>query len=410
MPKEMTSRNRVMASLNFKTADRVPKDIGGMASTGISAFAYPALVKLLGLKPRRPRIHDSYQMLAFPDMDVLDALGCDVVSVFWGATNAFDEPEKWQEYDFNDRLRARVRNDCLFTEENDGTILQPKLKAKMQPSSTVFNEEHCGQPFDLSGSLPKPDIREVKKQQQATLPTDDEIKTTVNLCKKVRQSTDKAIFFNGPINTGIAITSPGGIAVFPILCLTEPDYVADLHGLMTEYTIKRVELLLPSISPYVDIIMLSADDWGTQNNLIAPPHIYKDLFMPYSKKINEKIHSIAPDVKTFLHSCGAIYDLMDLIIESGFDILNPVQWPAGGKKYQQWKDKARNKITLWGGGVDSQHTLPQGSVNDIKKEVAEITAYMSQNGGYVFNSIHNILAEIAPEKIIAMYQTAGQVI
>ena len=405
----MTSRERVLKALNFEQVDRLPCDLGGMASTGISAFAYSALVKMLGLNPRKPRIHDSYQMLALPDMDVLDALGCDVVSVFWGVTNAFEEPEKWQEYDFNGRLPAMVRNRNLFTDEKDGTIIQPNLKAKMPPTSTVFNEEHGGQPFELSGSLPKPDIEEVRKQQKAALPTDEEIKAIVDLCKNARQLTDKAIFFNGPINVDISITSPGGIAIFPILCLTEPGYVADLHGLLTEYAIKRIEILLPSITQYVDIIMLSSNDLGTQNNLIAPPYVYENLFMPYLKKINDKIHLIAPDVKTFLHSCGAIYGLIDLIIESGFDVLNPVQWPAGGKQYCQWKDKARNRIALWGGGVDTQHTLPQGSVNDIEKEVTEITKCMSRDGGYVFNAIHNLLAEIAPEKIIAMYRAANRI-
>ena len=95
-----------------------------------------------------------------------------------------------------------------------------------------------------------------------------------------------------------------------------------------------------------------------------------------------------------------------MIIESGFNILNPAQWPAGGKTFKEWKDKARNRISLWGGGVNAQHTLPWGSVEDVVREVKEIVQYMRQDGGYVFNSIHNILAEIEPEKIIAMYKTA----
>ena len=404
----MTSRERLLKALNFETVDRVPRDLGGMASTGISAFAYPKLVAALGLPPRLPRVHDTYQMLALPDMDVLDALGCDVVSVFWGVTNAFEEPNKWQNYDFNGRLPARVRDRQTFQNRPDGSIIQPHLKIVMPPSSTVFDEEHGGQPFDLSAELPKPDLKLVRKQQEESLPTDKQIIETVELCKRIRNSTDKAVFFNGPVYTGIGITYHCGIAVFPMLCLTEPNYVADLHGMMTEYALKCVDLMLSAVAPYIDIVMMSADDWGTQNALIAPPRIFKELFLPYLKRINAHAKEAAPNVKRFLHSCGAIYDIIDLIVESGFDILNPIQWPAGGHSYKKWKDKCRNRIAMWGGGINTQHTLPFGTLADVETEVRQVVACFSENSGYIFNGIHNLLAETPPEKIIAMYRAAAQ--
>ena len=168
----------------------------------------------------------------------------------------------------------------------------------------------------------------------------------------------------------------------------------------------RGTTLVPEIGPYVDVIMMAADDWGTQNNLIASPKVFRNLFLPFYRRVTDECHRIAPNVKLFLHSCGAIYNLIDLVVESGFDILNPIQWPAGGHSYKEWKDKARGRIALWGGGVNSQVTLPLGTVEDVRKEVREVTQYMKQDGGYVFCNIHNILAEIAPEKVIAMYEEA----
>jgi uroporphyrinogen decarboxylase len=100
---------------------------------------------------------------------------------------------------------------------------------------------------------------------------------------------------------------------------------------------------------------------------------------------------------------------MDMVIESGFDILNPVQWPAGKYSYQQWKDKARKRIVLWGGGVNSQATLPLGSIEDIQREVRQVATCLGQDSGYVFCNIHNLLAEIPPEKVIAMYQAASTI-
>ena len=138
-----TPRERILQTLKFQTPDRLPKDLGGMCSTGISAFAYPKLVAALGLPPRRPRVEDTMQMLALPDLDVLDALGCDVVTICDGVTNALEQPDTWHEYEFNGRLPAFVRHPENFKVEPDGTIFQGSLR--MPTSSYVFDALHGGQ-------------------------------------------------------------------------------------------------------------------------------------------------------------------------------------------------------------------------------------------------------------------------
>lgn len=404
-----TSRERVLQALNFQTPDRMPKDFGGMRSTSISAFAYPKLIAALGLPPRLPRVEDTGQMLALPDLDVLDALGIDVVAILDGATNAFDQPELWHGYDFNGRLPALVRHPEDFHNEPDGAILQGRNR-RMPPSSFVFDEEHGGQPLDLSADLPKLDLKQLRREMQTRFIQDERIISIRGLCRRVRESTDRAVFFNdGALSAEIGIGAYSGLAIFPMLCITEPDYVTELHEIVTERAVANVRALLPEIHQDIDIIMLTADDWGTQRNLIASPKVYRELFLPYYRRLTDECHRIAPQVKLFIHSCGAIYNLIDLVIESGFDILNPVQWSAGKHTYREWKDKAQRqqtggRIALWGGGVNSQVTLPLGSVEDVRREVAEVTAYLNQDGGYIFCNIHNILAEIDPEKVIAMYR------
>jgi len=400
-----TSRDRVLQALAFQQPDRVPKDLAGMRSTGISAFAYPKLVAALGLPPRLPRVEDTYQMLALPDLDVLDALGIDVVTICDGVTNAFAEPEKWHPYDFNGRLPALVRDPALFTTEPDGTIVQGRRR--MPATSYVFDDPHGGQPVNLDADLPMYDLTAYARSLQAQELRDEQIIAIRDLCRRVRDSTDRAVFFNdAAIQSAICIHGHGGMAVFPLLCLTEPDYVLELHEILTVHNIKNLRALLPEIKDYVDILMLAADDWGTQNTTIASPAVFRSLFLPYRRRVNDECHRLAPQVKTFLHSCGAIFDILDMIIESGFDILNPVQWPAGGHSYKEWKDKARKRITLWGGGVNAQHTLPLGSVLDIRREASDIVHYMAEDGGYVFCNIHNLVAEIPPEKVIALYSAA----
>jgi uroporphyrinogen decarboxylase len=400
----MTRRERVLAALNFEETDRVPMDLGGMDSTGISCFAYPGLVAALGLPPRLPKVHDTGQMLALPDSDVLDALDSDVATVRLDLTNAYPQEDLWRRYDFNGRLPARVRFPERFEVREDGTIVQGNLT--MPPAAHVFEAEHGGQPFSLTGEIPRPDIHALAAAMRESRLRDGDLKRVTAHCRRARESTDRAILFGGP-PCHIGIGNHTGVALFPMLCLTEPNYVADLHETITTLLNEQIAELLDEIHPYIDLYHVTSDDWGTQNQCIASPQTYRDLFQPYYQRMNDTIHRHAPGVKTFMHSCGAIFDLLDDIIDSGFDVLNPVQWPAGGQGYRAWKDKTRGRIALWGGGVQTQSTLPLGTVEEVEREVAEVVSYLRQGGGYVFAAIHNILAEIPGDKVVALYRTVA---
>jgi uroporphyrinogen decarboxylase len=403
----MTSRQRVLAALNFTPTDRVPRDLSAMRSTGISAFAYPALVAALGLPPRLPRVYDTWQMLALPDLDVLDALACDVVTVRDGVTNAMPQPALWHPYDFGGRLPALVLDPSGFGLEADGTVTQWGC-GRMPPASYVFDEAHGGHRIIDEEELPREDLAALRRTLAASLPTDEEVAAQVAYYHRIRQATDRAVFVDSSwfiVNMGIG--AHGGFGIFPLLCLTEPDYVAELHAICLEHILQRVDLLLPAIRDDVDIIMTSADDWGMQHGLLASPDTYRTLFQPYYRQLNDRIHALAPGVKTFMHNCGAIYPLLEEFIASGFDILNPVQWSAGENGPRDWKAICRGRMSLWGGGVNAQATLPLGTVAEVEAEVRQVVPILADGGGYVFCNTHNILAEIGPEKITAMYRAAG---
>ncbi|MBS0662606.1 MAG: hypothetical protein JSR48_05035 [Verrucomicrobia bacterium] len=404
----MTSRERVLAALNFQPVDRLPRDLGGMRSTGVSAFAYQSLRAALRLPVKPTRVHDTAQMLALPHADVLDALGCDVVVVEGdGLTNAYEPSGEWFPYSFNGRIPgAQVRNPADYRALPDGTVTQGGT-ARMPVGAYVFNDEHAGQPLILDGELPRPDLRDVQSALERGLLRDEQIRSLRDTCRRVRDSTDRAVFFWGQLNMGLCIHGYGGLAVFPVLCLEDPDFVHELHDLHLEYALRNARALLPEIRDCIDIIGTDADDWGNQGSLMASPATFRELFLPYRLRHNAELHRLAPQAKTFLHSCGALYDILDLIVASGTDILNPVQWPAGGHSPAQWKEKVRGRMALWGGGVDSQHTLPLGSVADVEREVARNVRILGDGGGYVFANIHNLLADIPPAKIIAMYRAAA---
>jgi uroporphyrinogen decarboxylase len=312
----------------------------------------------------------------------------------------------WQPYDFDGRLLALVRDPNMFDVMPDGTVIQPAHQSKMPPCAYVFDAEHGGQPLVLDGDLPKPDLERLRQDIERNRLKEQDAAKLVPFFECVRSSTDRAILYCGP-QAGIGIANFGGIAVFPMLCLTEPDFVAELHDLVVSASVERAETLMAHIGPFIDVYQCCSDDWGTQDTTVASPEVFERLFQPYYRRFTDAIHTTSPNVKTFLHSCGAIYDILDQVVDCGFDVLNPVQWTAGGHSYKEWKDKARGRIALWGGGVNAQETLPLGTVDDVARQVSEIVPYMAESGGYVFNGIHNILAEIPGEKVVAMYRAAA---
>ncbi len=410
--KTMTSRERVLAALNFQETDRVPCDLDGMGSTSISAFAYPKLVEALGLPPRPTRIYDTWQMIAVVDRDVLDALECDCICVNAAASaNVLFDPEQWHPYDFNGRLEALVQDPSRFRTLAGGTIEQRAMPfvgvTHMPPNACVFSEEHGGQAIDLFGDCAKDDLEALAQQLDREALTPEAADEIAAYCRRAQAAGgDRAMLFNG---VSAMLGFRGGMANFSMLCLTEPEYVHELHEILIRAALRKAELLVPRIAPYVDIMLINSDDQGTQNSTILPPAVYRDLFTPYYRRLNDRIHALAPGVKTFYHSCGAIYPLLDAVIEGGFDILNPVQWTAGDNSPEEWKTRAGRRLALWGGGVDTQTVLPSAPVAAVEAQAAQMVKTFSPHGGYIFTAIHNIMAEIPPEKIIAMYRAAQQV-
>ncbi len=292
-----------MAALNFRGCDKLPKDLGGMASTGISAFAYPHLVAALGLSPRRPRVYDIIQMLALPDTDVLDKLDCDVVTINNGVSGAIDEPQKWYDYDFGGRLDAQVRNPDDFTEVAAGLFHKPS-NSTMIAGSYVFDEEHGGNSFDIFGDIPKPDIEQYEEALEKAVWTDRQIEEFVNYCRLVRNSTDRATLLECPINAKFGIAGFGRIAIYPLVCLTEPDFVLKFYSMLNEYSLKLIRTLLPLVKDYVDIIKIASDDWGTQNSLIASAD-YKYEYKTFDKShltIGVRVTVLLPKSKSLIVS------------------------------------------------------------------------------------------------------------
>jgi len=406
----MTSRERILAALSFQSVDRLPVDLGAMRSTGISAFAYPKLIEALGLPPRRPRVHDTTQMLAIVERDVQEAMGLDVELLdVAGNTALWEDAGEWHDFDYGGRLEARVRHPEAHRVLPGGTVEQKcgeQWNHRMPPGSHVFDALHGGQPVDLDGELPKEDLAALRRRLEGETVDANWLERVVATCRRARESSDRAILLH---DVGFPFGFRGGMAAWSMTCVEDPEYVHELHEILTQHAHRRLSAILPHLASYVDVLMVCADDQGTQASTILPPRLYRELYVPYQRRLNDLCHRLAPQVKTFYHCCGAIYEILDDVIASGYDVLNPVQWSAGGHSYREWKDRCRGRIALWGGGVNSQVTLPHGTTADVAAEAAEVASYLQEDSGFVFCPIHNLLAETPAEKVLALYGAAKRV-
>ena len=353
-------RNRVMDALDFKKPDRTPKDLGGMRSTSVSCFIYSDLRKIMGLEPALPVIYDKGQRLAIPEHDLLDALDCDVAFVQKEATNAFD-----------------IRKYCRPMKLDgyyDALEIDSSKFALYQEKSHVIPRGHTNYIFPQEGygisDLYMPSMEDLIIDMKNMLLSEHQLEEAARGLRRIRESTDRAIFLGG---FELYTEFIGGMANGSMLCLAEPEYVHEYYKIKTEYYIENISRLLPLIKDDVDIIFSGNNDMGTQISTILSPEACNEFFLKYYRQYNEVIKGIAPGIKTFLHSCGAIYDILDYIIEAEFDVLNPVQWTAGEHSYTEWKEKTYGRLALWGGGIDSQHVLAKAPVDEAVSKVMDVT-------------------------------------
>ena len=394
----MTSRERVLKALRHEKTDRIPIDLGGMASTGIMAIAYARLKEYLGITSGQIRVFDIGQQLAEVELEVLTRFGADVISL----TNSLgeDQPGFWKPWNLpngkNCQIPAGV--DLRPDEENEGWLVWENgvPTQRMSANSIYFTQifhplEGLTTPEELQ-AVPRPVI------------SDEELTILQTRAKFLYENTDFAIM----ANFGGSIHEIGqnlrGWAQFMIDLATGGAFIEDLIGGIVETHLLNLSLYLEAVGDYVQIIQFG-DDLGTQDRPQMSQKMYQQYLKPGHSKLYQYVHQNS-DCAVFLHSCGSIYPLIPDLIEAGVDILNPVQTSANNMDPQQLKTEFGDQITFWGGGCDTQHVLPNATPEEITQHVAERIKIFSPGGGFVFNQIHNIQADIPPENIVAMFDTA----
>ena len=182
-----------------------------------------------------------------------------------------------------------------------------------------------------------------------------------------------------------------------------PEYICRVFEIQAEFALCNIKKIFKAVGNKVQVVFMSGADFGAQNGPMLSEATYRQIYLPYQKKLNDWIHENT-NWKTFIHTCGSIEPLLDVIIEAGFDVLNPVQLSAANMDASMLKNKYGERVVFWGGGVDTQKTLPFGTPNEIKNEVAQRIQILKNNGGFVFNGIHNIQTGVPVENFAAMIE------
>jgi hypothetical protein len=417
----LTSRQRVENALNHKESDRVPVDLGASAVTGMQVDTVYKLRQALGLdSPGTPvKVVEPYQMLGEIKTDLMDALGVDVIGLGKRATMFGFKNEGWKPWTTFGGTPVLVPEGFNTEPDANGDILlYPEGDKSVPPSGRM---PKGGFYFDsISRQLPLDDdhLKLEDNLEEFAPISDEDLAYLGREAERIWTETDKAVLAN------FGGTAFGDIALVPGMWLKHPkgirdveewyvstlsrrDFVCKIFEGQCEIGIKNLEKIHNVVGERVTAIFLSGTDFGQQNGPFISPKAYRDLFQPFNKAVNDWVHKNTT-WKTFIHSCGSVRALLPDFIDAGFDILNPVQCSAACMAPEELKQEVGDRVTFWGGGVDTQKTLPFGTAEDVRKEVSSRLKIFGKGGGYVFNSIHNVQARVPIENVLAMYETVRQ--
>lgn len=408
----MTSKERVLAALSHRQPDRVPVDIGGTSVTGIHVSCVAALRDYYGLEKRPVTLHEPLQMLGWVDEDLKLAMGLDVEGVFPRNTMFGFPNENWKLWRTGWGQEVLVPGNFNTTiDDNGDTLLYPQGDTTVPPSGRMpkgfyfFDAIIRQPPVDDDHLDPRDNLEEYTPIADAYL---------AHLAKAgpAAAATGRVVIagFGGTAFGDIALVPgtplkhPKGIrdvTEWYISTRTRRDYIHQVFSGQCEIALANLEKIHAAVGDSVDVVFVCGTDFGTQTSSFCSTATFRELYLPYYSQVNGWIHRHT-NWKTFKHSCGAVEKFIDLFIEASFDVLNPVQCSAAGMDPAHLKSKYGDRIVFWGGGVDTQKTLPFGTPAEVRAQVLERCKIFSTNGGFVFDTVHNIQANTPVENIVAM--------
>ncbi|MHC4700962.1 MAG: uroporphyrinogen decarboxylase family protein [Planctomycetota bacterium] len=401
----MTSRERVLAALDHCETDRVPVDFSGHRSSGIAAIAYPRLREYLGLPPKPVRVYDVIQQLAVVDEDVLDRFGVDTFEL--GRGFALDE-RSWTPWTLPDGTACFVPAWTLIERDEKRWVIRSKsgrVLAHMPDGALYFEQTYF--PFVEGDDLDA--ISDVLAESMwtaiASPPGPVSAEQLSAGAERLRAGTDRAVIglFGGNLfEVGQFLYRND---VFMMLLAGEPAHAHKFLDKLMEIHLANLERFLAAVGEHIDIILFG-DDLGMQTGPMMSPAMYCEFFKPRHKLLWSRAKELA-DVKIMLHCCGGVRELLPHLIEAGVDAINPVQISCSGMDAAELKAEFGKDITFWGGGCDTRDILPNAAPEEVAKHTRRQVEILRPSGGFVFQQVHNILANVPAENVTAMFDAVN---
>jgi len=407
-----SSRDNFIKTINHQQPDKVVVDFGSTSVTGIHVLIVEKLRQHFGLEKKPVKVVEPYQMLGEIDAELIKAMDIDVIGLF-GAKNMFGVPnEGWTLHKTLWGQEVLFPGTFNYTYNQNGDILMyPEGDTSVPPSGMM---PKSGYFFDA--------LDRQKPIDESKLTVEDNLEEFGHITEKElaywKEQVDSVDDNSKAVVASLGGTALGDIALVPAINLKNPkgirgveewyistlireDFIKELYNRQTDIAIENLKLLHNVIGCKIDVVFTCGTDFGTQNSTFCSPETYDRIWLPYYRKVNDWIHENT-NWKTFKHSCGAVEPLLSHFIESGFDIINPVQINAAGMDPKKLKKEYGDKLVFWGGGVDTQGVFAFGTPAQVKEQVKSQCDILNKNGGFVFNTVHNIQANVPFENVVAM--------
>jgi hypothetical protein len=412
----MTSRERLAATLDHRQPDRVCVDFGATFVTGLHVCALDRLRKaVLGDEGYRVKVIEPYQMLGEVDDTLREALGIDVIGLLPRKSIFGTVQDQWKPFTMADGTECLVPGNFNTTTDSNGDLLiYPEGDTSVPPSGRMpkgfyfFDSIIRQEPIDDEHLDPEDNLEEFGPLGEEDLAYFRRKKGWF----EERGDCGSILIVPGSAFGDIALVPapflkhPKGIrdiAEWYMSTVSRKDYILEVFDRQCAIAEQNIRTLIGLFGDTVQVALLTGTDFGTQNGPFIATEAYRELYLPFHKRLNDLIHRES-NWKTFMHSCGSVYALIPHFIEAGFDILNPVQCSAAEMEPQRLKKEFGKDLVFWGGGVNTQRTFPFGTPDEVYAEVRERIDIFNEGGGMVFNSIHNIQTDTPTENMLALFK------
>ena len=398
----MTSRERIITALKHREPDKIPFDLGGTESSGITGIAYNRLRKHLGLSRGKTQIFDVYQQITKIENDVRDILKVDTIPLLI-------EPVGWKPFTLTDGSQCHIPEKWNPVKEKGGDLVVRDNKGVIiarMPDAGYYFEPAFAPLSDVKEAAELTAYTDVIESFDWPSFADESMDTIEQRARRLFEETELAIVANLQLHLLAAGQQLRGYETFMVDLLLNKHLVHTLFEMLTNAYIRRCERYLDRVGKYIQIVLIN-DDLGTQSGPMLSPECYSEMLWPYQKRLFRFLKEKSGAFLLF-HSCGSVHRFIPSLIEAGIDALNPVQVSAEGMDTGKLKKQYGRDITFWGGGCDTQQVLCHGTAQEIKDEVRRRIDDLARGGGFVFTQVHNIQPDVPPENIMAMFEAFSQ--